>query len=394
MKNIWILAGETSGDIYGARLAQELRDIARANNEEISFTGMGGPKMMESGIPVKVDSTELGVVGIFEVTKMLFTFIRIFFYLVREAKKERPDAVILIDYPGFNLLFALAMWRNNIKVVWYVCPHLWVWAKWRLPVLARICYKMLVIFPFEVEVFEPTPLRAEFVGHPLIDLVAERRDPSITRDPNSFLLLPGSRALEVKRLLPTMLESITELAPKHPELHFHLSTPREKIANQCRAIYEKFKKRHPEVPELSITVGDTAQWQQRAGTGIAASGTVTVESAISGLPLVVGYRMGWGTVLVALVLVRLYRGFFTMVNIIANREVFPEFFQHKFCPKNIVPAVEAFLPGGSRRAQVEADMQEVKELLSPKSSSAARQAALACFDAAGKNIEQKETSNE
>ena len=129
MKNIWILAGETSGDIYGARLAQELRDIAKEKNEEVSFSGMGGPKMIEAGIPVKVDSTELGVVGIFEVTKMLFTFIRIYFYLVREAKKERPDEVILIDYPGFNLLFALAMWRNGIKVVWYVCPHLWVWAK-------------------------------------------------------------------------------------------------------------------------------------------------------------------------------------------------------------------------------------------------------------------------
>lgn len=382
MKNIWILAGETSGDIYGARLAQELREIAKENGEEVSFTGMGGPKMMESGIPVKVDSTELGVVGIFEVTKMLFTFIRIYFYLVKEAKKERPDAVILIDYPGFNLLFALAMWRNNIKVVWYVCPHLWVWAKWRLPVLARICYKMLVIFPFEVEVFEPTPLRAEFVGHPLIDLVAERRDPGITRDMSSFLLLPGSRTLEVKRLLPTMLECVTELAPRHPELKFYLSAPREKIAKQCREIYDKFKKKHPEVPELKISVGDTAQWQQRAGTGIAASGTVTVESAIAGLPLVVGYRMGWGTVLVALVLVRLYRGFFTMVNIIANREVFPEFFQHKFSVKNVVPAVEAFLPGGARRKQVEDDMIEVKQLLSPKSSSAARQAALACYDSA------------
>ena len=384
MKNIWILAGETSGDIYGARLAQELRDIAKENGEEISFTGMGGPKMIESGIPVKVDSTELGVVGIFEVTKMLFTFIKIYFHLVREAKKERPDAVILIDYPGFNLLFALAMWRNNIKVVWYVCPHLWVWAKWRLPVLARICYKMLVIFPFEVEVFEPTPLRADFVGHPLIDLVAERRDPSITRDMSSFLLLPGSRTLEVKRLLPTMLECVTELAPRHPELRFYLSTPREKIARQCREMYEKFKKKHPDVPHVEISVGDTAKWQQRAGTGIAASGTVTVESAISGLPLVVGYRMGWGTVIVAMLLVRLYRGFFTMVNIIANREVFPEFFQHKFSAKNVVPAVEAFLPGGARRKQVEDDMLEVKQLLSPKSSSAARQAALACYEAAEK----------
>ena len=384
MKNIWILAGEASGDIYGARLAEELRQIAKEKNEEVSFTGMGGPRMIASGIPVKVDSTELGVVGIFEVTKMLFTFIGIYLKLVREAKKDRPDAVILIDYPGFNLLFALAMWKNNIKVVWYVCPHLWVWAKWRLPVLAKICSKMLVIFPFEVEVFEPTPLRAEFVGHPLIEIVSERMDPAIRRDPTKFLLLPGSRTHEVKSLLPTMLETIRCLAVEHPELSYHLSAPREKIAVLCREIYEKFRKKHADVPALSITVGDTAQWQQRAGTGIAASGTVTVESAISGLPLVVGYRMGWATVLVALVLVRLYRGFFTMVNIIAYKEVFPEFFQHRFSVKNLLPAVKAFLPGGSRRQQVESEMEEVKRLLSPQSSSAARQAALACWDAAEK----------
>ena len=109
MKNFWIIAGEASGDMYGAELAGELRKLAAENGEEVNITGMGGPKMMAAKVPVKVDSTELGVMGIFEISKILFTFIKIYFQLVKAAKSERPDAVILIDYPGFNLLFALAI---------------------------------------------------------------------------------------------------------------------------------------------------------------------------------------------------------------------------------------------------------------------------------------------
>ena len=147
-KKIWILAGEASGDLYGARLARELRAIAAERGDTVRISGMGGPQMAAADIDLKVDSTELGVVGVIEVLKHIFTFVAIFFRLVRAAKQERPDEVVLIDYPGFNLLFALMMYANRIPVVWYVCPHLWVWGKWRLPVLAKICTKMLVIFPF------------------------------------------------------------------------------------------------------------------------------------------------------------------------------------------------------------------------------------------------------
>lgn len=368
MKNFWIIAGEASGDMYGAELAKELRKLAAANNEEIHITGMGGPKMMAAGIPVKVDSTELGVVGIFEVTRILFTFIKIFFKLVKEAKKERPDAVILIDYPGFNLLFAKAMYKAKIPVVWYVCPHLWVWAKWRLPVLAKICSKMLVIFPFEEEVFAPTPLKATFVGHPLSEIVGNRLKPELVRDPNTFLLLPGSRKMEIDKLLVPMLETITQLQQKHPDLKFHLAAPREKVANMCKNKIAKFRAKHPDCPEVSISCGDTGEWMQTAGTGLAASGTVTVECALSGLPLVVGYKLNFLTLLVGMVLVKLYRGFFTMVNIIANREVYQEFLQWHFCPAEVAPALEAILPGGARREEVLVGMNEVKELLTAGST--------------------------
>lgn len=378
MKNIWILSGEASGDMYGAKLAEELRLIAAAKGEEIHIAGMGGPKMIAAGIDIRVDSTELGVIGFVEILKHIFTFINIFFKLVKQAKTERPDRVVLIDYPGFNLLFALVMYCNEIPVIWYVCPHLWVWGKWRLPVLAKICSKMLVIFPFEVEVFAETPLKADFVGHPLVDIVEGRRDPSIVRDPNAFLLLPGSRTMEIERLLPTMLEAVYQLSQKHPQLRFYLSTPRERITNLCLKTISEYREKQPDLPMISISTGDTGVWQQKAGTGLAASGTVTVESAIAGLPLVVGYRTNWLSIIIAILLqVKLFRGFFTMTNIIANKVVYEEFLQHRFKVENIVPAVERILPDGERRLEVEAEMAEVRQMLSAQSGSAARQAALA-----------------
>ena len=385
MKKIWMLAGESSGDMYGAALAKELQQIAAANGETVEISGMGSAKMREAGVNIIVDSTELGVIGIFEILKMLFTFIRIYFQLVKRARAERPDAVILIDYPGFNMLFAKAMYRSGIKVVWYVCPHLWVWAKWRLPVLAKICTKMLVIFPFEVEVFAPTPLKATFVGHPLADMVADRLDPSVVRDENLFLLLPGSRKMEIDKLLVPMLETVMQLQKTNPQLKYHISAPREKIAGLCRQKIEKFRKKHPDSPEVTISCGDTAYYLQKAGTGMAASGTVTVECALSGLPLVVGYKLNFLTLVVAKVLVKLYRGFFTMVNIIANKKVYEEFLQWHFAPKELLPAISKILPGGSRRQEVIADMNMVRDMLKDSSGlTAAYRAAVEAYDAAAK----------
>ena len=366
--------------MYGARLARELQALATAEGRQITLAGMGGPAMGQvPGFDRKVDSTELGVMGLVEVLKLLFTFIGIYFKLVRAARKARPEAVVLIDYPGFNLMFALAMYFSRIPVIWYVCPHLWVWGKWRLPVLARICTRMLVIFPFEEEVFAPTPLKAEFVGHPLLDLMAEKHDPTIKRDPDCVLLLPGSRVMEITRLMPPMLQTVKTLARKHPELHFVLSAPREKILRLCTEYYEQARAQDPDFPVIELVTGQTSRYQQEAGTGLAASGTVTVESAIAGLPLVVVYRMNSVTLFLASFVVKLYRGFFTMVNIILNRELFQEFLQNKVTPEYLVPALEKILPGGERRKEVEDGMKEMIELLSPNSSSAIRQAAEHCW---------------
>ncbi len=374
MKKIWIMAGESSGDLYGARLARVLRAEAARSGEEVDISGMGGVAMRDAGVKLRVDSTELGVVGVIEVLKHIFTFIDIFRRMVREAEAERPDVVVLIDYPGFNLRFARMLWKRNIKVVWYISPHVWVWGKGRIHKLAKYCRKMLIIFPFEIEVFRPTRMATEFVGHPLVDLVRERRDPDVVRDPATMVLLPGSRTMEISRLWRPMLLTAKALVERHPDLKLVCSAPRERVAQHCREIYDEMREKYA-LPPVEIEVGNTGYWQQKAGFGLAASGTVTVESAIAGLPLVVVYRLNPITILLAALVVRLYRGFFTMVNIIVGRTVFEEFLQHHVCPKELVPALERIMPGGSRRAEVEAGIAEMTQMLSPDDSANASELA-------------------
>ena len=349
--------------MYGARLAEGLRRLAAERGEELELSGMGGKAMMAAGIPVKVDSTELGVMGLLEVLKLLFKFIAIYFQLVKAARRERPDTVVLIDYPGFNLLFGLAMYFSGIRVVWYIAPHLWMWGKWRIPVLRKICAKVLVIFPFEVEYYGGRKLRAVFTGHPLIDFLEEKKDPSIRRDPGLVLLLPGSREGEIRRMFPHILETVLELHRRRPDLKFRLSAPREKIAALCRDTIRDFCLKRPETPEILISVGDTNACQQLAGTGIAACGTVTVESAVLGLPIVAGYRFGTLNYLLISPYVRPFRGFIAMPNIITGTRVFPEFLQFRFKARNLLPALESILPGGDGRQAAIDGMKRMTDLL-------------------------------
>ncbi|MDD5599613.1 MAG: lipid-A-disaccharide synthase, partial [Victivallaceae bacterium] len=268
-KKVWIFAGEASGDTYGAQLAVNMRELEHKAGNEIEIAGMGGEKMRAAGVDIMVDSSELGVMGLFEVLKILFTIIRAFFFLKKTALEKRPDAVILIDYPGFNLRFAKEMHKHGIPVIWYVSPQIWSWHKSRIHKLDKYCDKMLLIFPFETEVYSKVSLDTEFVGHPLVDIMRERRDPSIERDPHTLVLLPGSRFMEISRLLRPMLETAVEMKKRHPALKFAISAPREKALKHCEDIYRRFKRSHPDMPDMELTCGRTSYWQQRAGTGLA-----------------------------------------------------------------------------------------------------------------------------
>ncbi len=373
-KLIWIMAGESSGDLYGARIASELRRISPG----VRIAGMGGVEMKKAGVDILVDSSELGVVGLIEVLGSLFTFIRILLFFTREAARQRPDAVVMVDYPGFNIRFAKRLWKLGIPVIWYISPQVWVWRKSNIPKLAKYCRKLLVIFPFEPEVWKDSGLDTEFAGHPLVEIVRERTDPSIRRDPERILLLPGSRKSETSRLMDPFLETALLLRRRHPHLKFAISAPRKKTYEDILMLRDQFLRKHPGtvLPEMEISWGQTARWMQEASAGLAASGTVTVESAIAGLPLVVAYRLNPLTFLLAWCIIgKLFRGFFTMVNIILNRKVFEEFLQFQVTPENLADAVERILPGGSRRDEVEKDMLEMTNALSCGSENATSRSA-------------------
>lgn len=379
-KKIWIFAGEASGDNYGAQLAKSIRKIEHDAGNEIEIAGMGAGNMKAAGVDIMVDSSELGVVGLIEVMKIIFTIVKVFLFLKNRAIKDRPDAVILIDYPGFNLRFAKQMYKLGIPVIWYVSPQIWSWHKSRIYKLDKYCEKMLVIFPFEEEVYEKVDLETEFVGHPLVDIMRQQHDPSIVRDPNTLVLLPGSRTMEISRLLRPMLETAVEMKKRHPTLKFVISATREKSLKHCEEIYSKFKASHPGTPEMELTSGKTSYWQQKAGTGLAASGSVTVECAIAGLPLVVVYKMNLFTILLAAVFVELYRGYFTMANIIANKTMFEEFLQYHVNVRELPDALERILPHGKRRKEVESDMKKMAQSLSDEKVSALDHAATACVE--------------
>lgn len=346
---IWIMAGEESGDAYGARLAQALRE----QRPGLVVKGMGGRAMAAAGVEILLDSSELGVVGLVEVLGHLGTFLRALKALSRRAAAERPAAVVLIDYPGFNLRLARRLHAAGVPVVYYISPQIWAWKRGRRHQMAAWCRRLLCIFPFEPAHFADTGLDVRFVGHPLLESLAAERDASLVRDPDLVLLLPGSRRSEVERLLPDLVRTAAALRQRRPGLRFVLPAPRERVADiarQCLA-------RHgvEGLVDLRIDVGRTHHWMQCAAAGIAASGTVTMEAAILGLPLVSVYRLAPLThALGRLVLRNL--PYFTIVNLVAGREVFAEFLQGAVRAERLVPALEAILPGGSRRAEVEAGM--------------------------------------
>ena len=361
---IWIIAGESSGDTYGARISRELKKI----NPDIEINGMGGIEMQREGLDLMVDSTELGVMGIIEVAKMYPTFKKIFNMLVEEAGKQRPDAVILIDYPGFNLRYAEKLHEMNIPVCYYVSPQVWAWHKKRIPKIAKIVTKMMVIFPFEVEIYKDTDLDVEFVGHPLAEILNETTTPT-ERDEDTVLLLPGSRFSEINRLLKPFVETADKLRLTKPNLKFVIPTPREKIRDHIKSLLPKLT----DCPgNFQIEVGNTTQWMRKAVAGIAASGTVTVQAAILGLPLISCYRLNPLTYLMAKTLVKI--PFFTMPNVIEGDVVYEEFLQGEVKSEILTPALEKILPDGRRYQAVQKGMTSVVEKLGGKQGTLKRAA--------------------
>ena len=284
---IWIITGEASGDDYGARLAEKLRQLAPG----VQLYGMGGEQLRQAGVEIAIDSSELGVVGFVEVLRHLPKFFRLFRDLSTRIRKQRPAAVILIDYPGFNLRLAKKLRGSGIPVFYYISPQVWAWKKGRIKTIVHSVARLFCIFPFEPAVYAGTTLPVEFVGHPLLPALAPYRERTVQRDPNLVLLLPGSRSGELHYILPTLLQTAATLQQQRPELRFVLSLPREKTMMVAREIISRQKQKYGLLPPWNCAC---RPGRCRPGLGGMRQRPVTVEAAIRILPLVVTYRLKTG----------------------------------------------------------------------------------------------------
>jgi lipid-A-disaccharide synthase len=352
MSRIFIISGEISGDTHAASLMKELQKL----DPNTRFLGLGGPRMKEQAGPGIEDWVEsAAVVGLSEVLQRYGYFKQRFDACMDAIAVEKPDAIILIDYPGFNLRIAKAVRKANIdtKILYYISPQVWAWKKGRLKEMAETLDLMICIFPFEKALYEKSGLRTEYGGHPMMQRVKTLRR-NWQRQPGLVGWFPGSRLQEVRRLFPVMMKASRLIKKQVPNARFVVSAANESLANELREMADDAK-----IPEAKmwIETGTVYDLMQRAEVGVIASGTATLEAACFGLPYSLIYRVAWPTYLAAKVLVRI--PFIGIVNVLAGRQVVRELIQHQCSPRQISAAMVELLQSQDKREALTKDMASV-----------------------------------
>jgi lipid-A-disaccharide synthase len=361
-KRLYFVAGEASGDEHGAALMRSLRDLA----PDCEFRGRGGPQMKAiAGENVADWIGDAAIVGLWEVVKHYGYFREQFATALEEIGAAKPDAVVLIDYPGFNLRLARALRRRSpqIKIIYYISPQVWAWNRGRIRQMARYLDLMLCIFPFEAELYNLSGLRTIFVGHPMIENLAKRRTGE-PRDPNLIGLFPGSRSREVKKIFPVMLKAIAEIIAQRPSTRFEVAAASQPLARDIHGLLDRSHLRH----RGRVVTGDSSGTMQRVLAGMVASGTATLEAAYFRLPFVLVYKVSWPTYFAARLLMR--TPFLGMPNVLAGREIVPEFLQHEARPQAIATSVLQLVDNPDVHQQMIADFDAVIEKLGETGASA------------------------
>jgi lipid-A-disaccharide synthase len=344
MRTIYFVAGEVSADNHGAALMRSLRVL----DPKLKFIGRGGPEMQQvAGPQFRNWIRDAAVLGLWEVLRKYGYFREQFRQTLNEIQETQPDAVVLIDYPGFNLRLARALRRqsHSHKTIYYVSPQVWAWNRGRIKKMARFIDLVLCIFPFEIDLYAASGLRAVFVGHPMIErLQAQKIDTQ--RDQNLIGLFPGSRLREVRKIFPVMIEAARGLLASNPSLHFQIAAASEELA---REMNEQLTNRQT----IEIVVGQTATIMQRAFVGMVASGSATLEAAYFGMPFVLIYKVAWPTYVAARLVVNV--DFLGMPNLLAGKELVPEFIQHEAKPDTIVKAVRLLIENSPARDRMISD---------------------------------------
>ena len=357
MAKILISAGEASGDIHAAAVTAALKKIDSA----IEVFGMGGDAVRAAGGEVLFDIKDHGVMGFVEVIKKLPDLFKLRSDFARVMDERKPDCLVVVDYPGFNMKLAKVAHDKRIPVVSYIAPSAWAWNKGRAKNVAKIVDKVACIFPFEYDVYEEAGAPVEFVGHPLLDIVhptMERAEAEAWAGKEAghplVLLMPGSRLMEIEKMLPTLLEGAKLLKKQLPEVQFAMpragTIPLELLQSKIKA----------SGLEIKITEGHNYDLFSVADLALATSGTVTLEAALCGLPSVIVYRTSALNAFIARRVINIPN--IGLPNIVAGRQILPELLQEDFTPANVAnTAVELLAP--ERRPQLEANLAYMKARL-------------------------------
>jgi len=333
---IMIVTGEASGDGHGAKLVRELRHIAPS--QEIGFFGAAGPKLRDAGVEAVVESDELSIVGLLEIGRALPVFLRAFKKLVKAAVERRPDAVVLIDFPEFNLKLSKALKKRGLTVIYYITPQVWAWRKYRAKALARDTDLLLTILPFEKKWFNDNGVKSvEYVGSPLAREVhaTESKEGFCARhglDPTRPIisLLPGSRHKEIIRILPVMLRSMALIAKRSPEAQFILAAAREKDLKDCRDAIAAID---ADVSRLKVVVGETYNVLNASDAAEVTSGTATLEAGVIGVPMAIVYKTSKINYGIFMPMISVEH--FGLINLIAEKRVVKEMIQDDFTAETV-----------------------------------------------------------
>ncbi len=386
---VLISCGEPSGDLYAGVLARELLQI----DPSTVITGFGSERLRSAGASLVADFQGLSVTGLLEVARVLPRTYAIYRRLLAHAEADRPDVFVAIDFPDFNFRLAHAMRRLGVPVVYYISPQLWAWRPGRMKTMQRIADRVLVIFPFEEEIYRRAGVPAEWVGHPLLDVeeIPQPRDSfliGLGLDPARpvVALLPGSRINEVRAILPGLLDAVRIIHARSPATQFLLARaphlPDDLFIDIGVGIGGGIDAAGP---AISVIANATDDVLGAADVALLASGTVTVQAALRECPMVVVYR-------VSPITYRLGRPFvqvntFAMANLVAGRQVVPELMQDDFTPDAVANHALALLEDPRRADAMRAELRSVRAKLGTPGAS--RRAAEAVMAVAARNGAQR-----
>jgi lipid-A-disaccharide synthase len=361
-RRVMIIAGEPSGDLHGSGVVRELK----RQQPDVEVYGVGGDGMAGAGMELIFHIRDLSFMGFVEILKHLPTIRKVNAALESLLEHRRPDVLVLIDYPGFNLRFSKLAKRRGVKILYYISPQVWAWGKRRVKKMKRLIDKMFVVFPFETEIYQRVGIPVEFVGHPLLEVIAgggrdvEFREKLGVRGDGKLLgLFPGSRMQEVERIFPVMLEAASVVrSTTGCEIGVGVAptVPLSLYDGLLRSSIESAS-----ADSIHLVSGATYELMRNADLAFVTSGTATLETACFGTPMVVVYRTSFTTYWIGRLLITLKN--IALVNIVAGRPVVPELIQRDLTPERLVAEARRILENHSVEARMRSELMQVREKL-------------------------------